>query len=277
MTGIDPFREFEHEGWQRVARAYADAWPGLTAQFGARLLDAVDVGAGMRLLDVASGPGVVAREATVRGARAMGLDFSREMVEVARAANPGIEFREGDAQELPFPVATFDRVVMNFGVLHLSDPDRAFAEARRVLRPGGRYGFTVWASHERNRGMGIVAAAVERHGQPAQGIPAGPDRLRFAGESECRRALEGAGFDPATFAFITHDVRWLAPTATYVFDIQRDATVRTAAGLRHQPPDRLARIRAAVEAEISAYRTDGGFAVPMSAHVVTAAVSQRAM
>lgn len=268
----DPFREFEHEGWQRVAQAYAGAWPSLTAQFGDLLLDETAVGKGMRLLDVASGPGVVAREAARRGARPMGLDFSRAMVDVARAANPGIEFREGDAHELPFPAATFDRVVMNFGVLHLTNPDRAFAEARRVLRPGGRYGFTVWAAHERNRGMGIVAEAVERYGQPATGIPPGPDRLRFASESECRRALSAAGFDSATFAFTTHDVRWLAPTASYVLDVQRDAAVRTAAALRQQPPDRLARIRAAVVQEVAAYRSEGGFAVPMAAHVVTAAV-----
>lgn len=268
----DPFREFEHEGWQRVAQAYAGAWPSLTAHFGDRLLDETAVGKGMRLLDVASGPGVVAREAARRGARPMGLDFSKAMVDVARAANPGIEFREGDAHELPFPVATFDRVVMNFGVLHLSNPDRAFAEARRVLRPGGRYGFTVWAAHERNRGMGIVAEAVARYGQPAVGIPAGPDRLRFAQEAECRRALAAAGFDPATVTFTTHDLRWLAPTATYLLDIQRDAAVRTAAALRQQPPDRLDRIRAAVAQAVEQYRVEGGFAVPMSAHVVTAAV-----
>ena len=271
MAMTDPFRDFEHEGWERVARAYAEAWPGLTAQFGERLLDDAGVGAGMRLLDVASGPGVVTRAAAGRGARAMGLDFSRAMVDVARAANPGIEFREGDAQELPFPAATFDRVVMNFGVLHLSDPDRAFAEARRVLRPGGRYGFTVWAAHERNRGMGIVAEAVERFGQPATGIPQGPDRLRFAREAACRDALTAAGFDRATFSFTTHDVQWVAPTASYLLDIQRDAAVRTAAALRQQPPDRLSRIRAAVEQEVERYRVAGGFAVPMSAHVITAA------
>jgi SAM-dependent methyltransferase len=226
----------------------------------------------MRLLDVASGPGIVARIAADRGARAMGLDFSRAMVDLARASHPGIEFREGDAQELPFPAATFDRVVMNFGVLHLSDPFRAFAEARRVLRPGGRYGFTVWAAHDRNRGMGIVADAVERHGIPVTGIPPGPDRMRFADETECRRALAGAGFDADGFTFTTHEVGWLVPTASYLLDIQRNAAVRTAATLRQQPQERLARIREAVEEEVARFRTTGGFVVPMAAHVVTSAV-----
>ena len=272
-TRYAAFAEFERDGWRRVAGLYESTLAGLTARFGDLLLDAVGIERGQRLLDVACGPGFVTAAAAARGASAMGLDFAPEMIRIAEKKFSGVEFRLGDAQELPFPRASFDRVVMNFGVLHLPDPDRAFTEARRVLRPGGRYGFTVWTSHDRNRGMGIVAEAAATHGAPPQGVPEGPDRLRFADEAECRRSLAAAGFDPAAIRFTTHDLTWVIPGGSFLLDTQRDAAVRTAAVLRQQTPEQMARIRRAVEAAVARYATpDGtGCAVPMAAHVITAA------
>ena len=101
------------------------------------LLDAVSVRAGMRVLDVASGPGYVAGGADARGARAVGVDFAADRVAEARRRLPSIEFREGDAENLAFDAASFDAVVCAFGILHMADPDRAIAEAYRVLRPDG--------------------------------------------------------------------------------------------------------------------------------------------
>ncbi|MBI1967961.1 MAG: methyltransferase domain-containing protein [Gemmatimonadetes bacterium] len=272
MSGVDAFARFEHDGWERVATRYDAVWTGLTTRFADLLLDAVGVASGMWLLDVACGPGHVTAAAARRGARSLGLDFSAAMLEIAHARYPDLEFHRGDAAHLPFADRAFDRVVMNFGVLHLPDPDRGFAEARRVLRPGGSYGFTVWTGPERNRGMGIVAEAVEAEGRPAAGIPEGPDRLRFADGRECRRALGAVGFAPHSVAFATHEIVWTVPSATFLFEAQRDAAVRTAAVLTAQPPEAQARIRAAVEREAERYATADGFAIPMAAHVVTAVV-----
>jgi len=269
----EAFARFEHEGWERVATRYQTMWVSLTGRFGERLLDVVGVAEGVRLLDVACGPGQVAAAAAQRGARVSGLDFAPAMLALARARHPALEFIEGDAQQLPFPEVTFDRVVMNFGVLHLPDPDRAFAEARRVLTPGGRYGFTVWADAALNRGMGIVTEAVMAHGVPPVGIPEGPDRQRFADEMECRRALAAAGFAAGSVAFHTFVETWEIPSPTYLFDAQAHAAVRTAAVLATQPPERQARIRAAVEAEVRRHPSENGFAIPMAAHVVTARAS----
>jgi ubiquinone/menaquinone biosynthesis C-methylase UbiE len=99
----------------------------------------------MRVLDVASGPGYIAAGAEARGAHAIGIDFAADMVAEARRRYPKIEFREGDAENLAFDTASFDAVVCAFGILHIADPDRAIAEAFRVLRPDGRFAFTVWA------------------------------------------------------------------------------------------------------------------------------------
>ena len=272
MSGpFGAFARLEHDGWERVAEQYADAWPSLTGQFGDPLLDSADVARGRSVLDVCCGPGVVAARASERGARATGLDFSEPMIAVARQRHPGIEFVHGDAQNLRFADASWDAVVMNFGILHLPEPDRALAEARRVLRPGARFGFTVWAQPDLNVGMGLVSDAVASHGVPPAGVPDGPDRLRFAGEAECRRSLAAAGFREGSVRFAIHKVSWSIPSPAFLFEAQRDASVRIAAVLRTQPPERMPAIQAAVERAVERYRTGSGWAVPMAACVVSAA------
>ena len=155
------FHDFEHAGWERAAAFYGDAFGALTAQTAPAVLDAAGAGPGSRLLDVCSGPGFIAAAAAARGATVSGLDFSSAMVAAARQRFPALTFREGDAEALPFDAGSFDAVTMNFGLLHLARPDTALAEAHRVLRPGGRYAFTVWAAPERAVGFGLALRAIE--------------------------------------------------------------------------------------------------------------------
>jgi ubiquinone/menaquinone biosynthesis C-methylase UbiE len=143
---MESFAKFEHEGWQRVAGKYDSVWASSTRQFIPPLLDATAVSERMSVLDVGCGPGYVSAAVAASGATPRGLDFSREMIGIARRMFPEIEFQEGDAQDLPFVNAAFDRVVANFTLLHVPDPERACAEACRVLSPGGKFGFTVWAA-----------------------------------------------------------------------------------------------------------------------------------
>src|SRR5437764_1065799 len=135
----DDFGRFEYEGWQRVAEKYDSVWASSTRQFIPPLLDATDVGPGMALLDVGSGPGYVAAAAANLGAGVVGVDFSNQMVGIATKLFPALNFRVGDAQQLPFGTDTFDRVVSNFALLHVSSPELACAEACRVLKPGGKF------------------------------------------------------------------------------------------------------------------------------------------
>src|SRR5436190_21904625 len=109
----DDFGRFEHEGWQRVAQKYDSVWASSTRQFIPPLLDAVEVGPGISLLDVGSGPGYVAAAAADRGATVTGVDFSSEMVRIATNLFPTLNFRVGDAQQLPFGDGSFDRIVAN--------------------------------------------------------------------------------------------------------------------------------------------------------------------
>jgi len=92
-------------------------------------------------LDVCCGTGdfaVELRRVTGPSGRVAGLDFAPEMLAVARAKSPVVEWVEGDALALPFADGEFDAVTVGFGVRNLSDLDRGFAEMARVVRPGGR-------------------------------------------------------------------------------------------------------------------------------------------
>ena len=107
---VDPFTRFEYEGWQRVASRYPQAWSGLTRLFIPALLEELRVRPGHRLLDVACGPGYVSEAARALGAETLGVDFSPEMLRLARERNPGLDFRLGDAMALGVENDSFDRV-----------------------------------------------------------------------------------------------------------------------------------------------------------------------
>jgi SAM-dependent methyltransferase len=265
---MDAFTLFEHEGWERVAEKYDSTWASSTRQFIAPLLDAAEVAAGMSVLDVGCGPGYVSAAAADRKATPVGLDFSREMVRIARRTFPAIEFREGDAQNLPFPNETFDRVVSNFALLHLADPERACSEACRVLKPGGRFAFTTWARAEENPFVKLVDDAIQAHADLDVRLPAGPPYYLFEGPEAFRAALERAGFDAATMTFLVHRIEWKVPTADFVFEAEQNAGVRTAGFLARQTPEALTAIRAAINRAIRAYARGDGFAIPKGAYVV---------
>ncbi|MHB8588961.1 MAG: bifunctional demethylmenaquinone methyltransferase/2-methoxy-6-polyprenyl-1,4-benzoquinol methylase UbiE [Candidatus Dormibacteraceae bacterium] len=110
-------------GWRRKAARATALAPGGSA------------------LDVACGSGkltaVLAGIAGKRG-RVVGLDFSPQMLEIARRDHPGIEFLEGDALKLPFGDASFDASTIAFGLRNLADPVRGLREMQRVVKPGGR-------------------------------------------------------------------------------------------------------------------------------------------
>lgn len=240
----EAFRRFEHEGWERLPDAYDRAFAALTSQSVEPLLDAARVGEGTKVLDVATGPGYVAAAAAARGASVTGVDFSRAMVARAKRDHPRVEFREGDAEALDFPEAGFDAVVMNYGLLHLARPDRALAEARRVLRPGGRLAFTVWLPPERTLGFGLVLNAIREHGSMEVAVPEGPPFFRFGDPGEARRSLAAAGFAEVSSQEVAQT--WRLPGAEALFAIMSNSTVRTGALLRAQTPSAFAAIRKAV-------------------------------
>ncbi len=265
----EAFRHFEHDRWQSAASAYHGAFGRLTSQMAEPLLDAAGVAAGTRHLDLASGPGYVAARSHARGARVTGADFSGAMVALARSLHPGPDFREADAEALPFADGSFDAVTMAFLLGHLGRPAAAVAEAFRVLRPGGRLALSWWLPPERTAGFAIVLESVRRHGRMDVGLPAAPPFELFGDPAMLRALLGEAGFEGIEAREVA--MTWRVATADELFEAYRDGTARTAGLLRKQAPEALAAIRAEVGYRSRDFVGEGGLALPMPAWLVSAA------
>jgi SAM-dependent methyltransferase len=262
------FRTFEHRGWEKISPQYHEAFGDLTTQAIEPLLQAVDVRRGMRVLDVATGPGYVATAAAQRGAHVVGVDFSAAMVAEARQRYPAVTFQEGDAEELPFPDNSFDAVVMNFGLLHLGRPEQALAEVHRVLRAGGKLGFTVWARPEEAVGFGMVLRAIQDHGSMNVPLPPGPPFFRFSDPAECCRVLLEVGFVAPQVVRVPQV--WRLYSLDAVFESIQRSTVRTAGLLRAQTPEALQAIRAAIRDMAGSYQQGDTIELPMPAVLAAA-------
>ena len=261
MPQLD-FSAFEHEGWERVAQAYHTYFGELTVQSNYAMLDALAIQRGSRFLDVASGPGYLAAAARRRGAEVAGVDFSVSMIEKARRVFPGLEFRVGDAEDLPFPDESFDALGISFGMLHFSRPERALAEAFRVLRPGGRIAFTVWAGPQKAVGLSMVLKAIEVHGTTDVRVPPGPPFFRFSDWEESKRALLDAGFVQPDVREVVQILVLQSPITP--FHALLRGGVRIAAILNAQTPAALVQIEQAVAQDAQVYRNDGGeLRIPM--------------
>ena len=153
-----------------VAEAYEARFvPALFAPWAERMVDAIDIREGARVLDVACGTGAVARLAADRvggTGSVVGLDANQSMLTVAREVRDDVEWRRGDASELPFPDDAFDVVTCQAGLMFFPDPERALREMARVVTPSGRVGVQVWDRRADQPAYDPFNEVVERHAGP---------------------------------------------------------------------------------------------------------------
>jgi SAM-dependent methyltransferase len=148
------------------AEAYEELFvPALFAQWPPLLLDMAGISEGQRVLDVACGTGVAARAACDRVGRTgsvIGVDINPAMLEVAARTHGGIEWREGDAMDLPFADEEFDAVLCQSALFFFPDVDAALAEMARVVRRGGAVAIQTYALLQDQPGFKELDAVVRR-------------------------------------------------------------------------------------------------------------------
>jgi ubiquinone/menaquinone biosynthesis C-methylase UbiE len=145
---------------------------GTTLQLvGESLCEAAELDAGSKVLDVACGNGNAALAAAHRFCRVVGLDYVPALLQRAReraaAERLSIEFVEGDAEQLPFPAATFDAAISTFGVMFAPDQPRAAREMTRVVRRGGKIALASWTPEGF---IGKMLVTVAKHVPPPAGV-----------------------------------------------------------------------------------------------------------
>lgn len=263
------FTKFEHEGWETISRGYERHFAPLTSQSVSALLDAAEVGTGASVLDVCCGPGMISAAAVERGAKAVGIDFSSEAINIARSNVESAEFWEGDAQSLSFDDGSFDAVICGFGIIHIPDPKRALAEMHRVLRPGGRLSVSVWEAPGQDNGFGLLFGAIRTHADMEVPIPHGPDFFQFSDSTKLSNALRNTGFhDPSV-----HIVEqfWKLDAATGLITSIMEGAVRSRGLIMAQTNKVKKSIYKEVEDGMERYRSpDGTYRVPMPALIGSA-------
>lgn len=193
----DPFAELKKR--QREMWASFAPTAMFTTPVAGHLVKFAQVAPGEAVLDVGTGTGVVAITAARAGAKVTALDLTPALLEEARenariSHREDIVWMEGDAEQLPYPDASFDVVLSQFGHMFAPRPDVAIAEMRRVLKPTGRVAFATWPPEHF---VGRLFAFVGRNSPPP---PAGAAPPPQWGNPAMVTERLGARFGPPFFA-----------------------------------------------------------------------------
>jgi ubiquinone/menaquinone biosynthesis C-methylase UbiE len=181
VTGTGSAADFwSGSSYERIGETYAPIHD--------RVVSALAIEPGTRVLDVACGTGGVALRAARAGGDVVGIDISADQLAKARHAADQegltVRFDEGDCQELPYPDGEFDRVFSAFGAIFAEDHERAAGELARVGKSGGRLAMTAWPKDD-------WSDVNERAGRT---VPPGPDPRDWANEEHVRGLL-GEAFE----------------------------------------------------------------------------------
>jgi SAM-dependent methyltransferase len=254
--------------WAASMPAAYEQWlvPAVFRPFALGLASRVAERSPRRVLELAAGTGVLTRELMrLPGATIVATDLNPPMVELGRQQAPGAQWRAADAMALPFEADTFDVVVCQFGVMFLPDKPAAYAEARRVLAPGGAFIFNTWstlADHDFDA-MVTAAAAEVLADDPPMFLAAVPHG--YADAEQIVDDVRAGGFTDV----VLETVR-LEGHAGSAADVARGFCTGTPLRAELERRGDLERLTAAVSAAVESRAGAGPVRGHMTAHVVTA-------
>jgi ubiquinone/menaquinone biosynthesis C-methylase UbiE len=187
--------------WDLVAEDYTVEVAPAFEYFAREALRLAAVAPGMRIVDVAAGPGTLSLLAAQLGAEVEALDFAPRMLEALRAraeqglvaAAARLHATLGDGMALPYPDGHFDAGFSMFGLMFFPDRGAGFRELGRVLKPGARAAITSWAPMDSNPLLSASVAALTELTMPPAGAST-PPALPLGSPESCRQEMAAAGF-----------------------------------------------------------------------------------
>ena len=226
---------------------------------------------GQTVLELAAGPGetgFLAAERLGPSGTLLSTDISASMVEAARrgAAARGltqVECRVMDAQAIDLPDDGVDGVLSRLGFMLMPDPDRAVAEVRRVLRPGGRLAYAVIGTPPANQWMSLIAMSLMQRGHVLGGDPFGPGGPFSLADPERNRAmLTGAGFAEVEVTELTGTMAF--DSVEDHFELQSRVGGPVATLIASLSASEAAAVRAALGEAMAPFAAGDGYALPWS-------------
>jgi SAM-dependent methyltransferase len=268
MTISAPAPEIE------AAEAYESLHvPALFQQWAPRVLRAAQFQAGERLLDIACGTGVLAREALATAGKqgaVAGIDPGAGMLAVAQRLAPEVDWRQGVAEALPFSNGFFDVIVSQFGLMFFSDRRQAIHEMQRVAAPGGRLAVAVWESLERSTAYPELVDLLQRvAGDEAANALRAPFVL--GDTTELSALFAGAGCRDVTIATHPGTAQFPSVKSMVEADLRGWLPVMGV----HLPEDMIAHLLQEAENVLQPFRTPAGtIEFSASAHIVIAGAAR---
>jgi len=264
-------------GWQ-VEQSASEAYeqylvPPIFASWADRLVETGEIREGDRVLDLACGTGIVARRVAPRAGASgsvVGLDVNEEMLAVAEETateiQPSIEWRQGNATDLPFSEGRFDVVCCQQALQFFDDPTAAVEEIRRVLTPGGRAALSVWRPLDYQPAYVVLANALERYiGEEAGEMMRSP--FPEWNETDLRSLAQNAGFDDVSVTIEVGSVRYPSVAEFVRREAASSPLAEPIAAIEQDVRDELI---GKVEDALQTYIDDEGIVSPMETYVVTA-------
>jgi SAM-dependent methyltransferase len=269
----------QHETARQQSRA---AWGGVASGWYAQreelwkasrpvsewMVRKLDPQSGDTVLELGAGladTGHMAARLVGESGRLIVTDFTTEMVAAARwrAEELGVqnaEFRVLDAERMDLKTDSVDGVLCRWAYMLMIDPAAAFAETRRVLRPGGRLSFSVWAARERNPALSLVGGALESQGHIPPPDPEAPSAFAMADPGRIRELVVGAGFAEPEIEEVTF--RWPFADQDAYWRYVTDTSASSSPILRALSPEVQKAVREQVHELARPYQSDEGYDFP---------------
>lgn len=171
----------------------------------APLIEALDLSEPLEIADLGCGGGGASRgifDAAVEGSTVTGFDISPALIEAATARNhdagPGLHFQVADLQKADAPGSGFDRLMSRFGVMFFPDPEAAFRNLARWLKPDGKFAFAVWGPPQENLWLYQLKRVVADYVDVPAAEPNAPGPFRYADPTPFTALLDEVGFSDIT-------------------------------------------------------------------------------